>query len=283
MVVTMLSNTAFATNTNDHAQMIAKTFNQFRYSMTVDANATDANFQARAIENFKARMKVLQDNGVSPAEIMSYMRGNILDASTRNDFDRMMLSMNMDQVSSEDAGNLAMQFMASKYQQGASYSGGGKANMKVAAIVIGVVIVGVVTYLVVKYVKDNKNKADKTVTKTDTTTETKTTTETQTSTVTDVQTQTNTVTDTSTVTNTETQINTQTIVNTQTLTQILTNTVTNVFTNTVTLTNTTTATLTNTVTNTVTQTNTNTNTHNHCSHGYNYGNCTHNGCSYHHR
>lgn len=210
MVAAMLSNTVFATSTVvvDHSQMITKSFNEFRYKMTVSANATNANFQAQAVTAFKASMADLQAKGVSADEIMSQMRATILDASTRADFDRMIASMNVNQISSEDAGNMAMEFMSSKYAQGASYSGGGKANIKIIAVIIGVIIVGVVTYICIKHNKDKTNTNTTTTTDTGTQTQTNTETNTNTETQTDTNTVTQTDTGTVTITNTDTYTNT---------------------------------------------------------------------------
>jgi len=181
MVAAMLSNTAFATSTVDHTQMIAKAFDQFRYSMTVSTDASNASFQDQATESFKASMEELQSNGVSAAEIMAYMRGNILDSATRADFDTLLNSMSAN-ISSEDAGNLAMQFMANRYQQGASYSGGGTAHYKIAAIIVGVVIVGVVTYIIIGHKKPGNGTTTSTNTSTGTNTNTSTGTNTNTNT-----------------------------------------------------------------------------------------------------
>src|ERR1700741_5006118 len=101
VAVVMVSNTAFATPTSNtganHTQQIAKAFDSFRYKMTVEVNPADANFQAKAVADFKQRMANLQAQGVSAAEIMSYMRASILDSATRADFDRMVSSINVDQ------------------------------------------------------------------------------------------------------------------------------------------------------------------------------------------
>jgi len=251
MVLAMMSNTAFATSTHNQDSInndkIAKVFDGFRYQMTVAVNPSDVNYQAKAFATFKKSMAKLQSEGVTTQEILNYTRMSLLDNSTRSDFDRLMLSINPEKTTSDEAGKIAMTFMAKKYQQGASYSGGGKATMKTAMIIISVVIVGVVTYLVIKHVKEAKAKTV-TNTATETKTETKTDTETKvnTETVTNVTTNTETVTSTETINNTETIINTETLVTTNTVTNTLTNTVTDTVTNTYTYTDTFTYTDTNT-------------------------------------
>ncbi len=274
MVLAMMSNTAFATSTHNQDSInndkIAKVFDGFRYQMTVAVNPSDVNYQAKAFATFKKSMAKLQSEGVTTQEILNYTRMSLLDNATRSDFDRLMLSINPEKTTSDEAGKIAMTFMAKKYQQGASYSGGGKATMKTAMIIISVVIVGVVTYLVIKHVKEAKaktvtNTATETKTETKTDTETKVNTETVTNVTTNTETVTNVTTNTETVTSTETINNTETIINTETL--VTTNTVTNTLTNTVTDTVTNTYTYTDTFT--YTDTNTNTQYGYCCSMNYN--------------
>jgi len=160
IVCTMLTNSAFAAmgdTSADHKQMITKAFDSFRYAMTVDPRATDADYQGVAIGNFKQRMADLQASGVTAAELMDYMRNSILDNQTRAEFDRMLASMDLDRMSSDEAGKLAMQFMAKKYQEGANYSGGGSGGYNPAMVVVGVLIVGVITCIVIKHIKDSRN------------------------------------------------------------------------------------------------------------------------------
>ena len=248
MIAAMVSNTAFAapsfSNNSSNTIKIAKAFDSFRYQMTVVANPQDPNYQQKAVADFKKRVAKLQSEGISADEIMDYTRQTMLDGSNRADFDRMIAAMDIEKMSSEEAGNIAMQFMASKYKQGANYSGGGRASIKAAMFIIGVVIVGVVTYILIK----KKEDCTKTITKTNV----------QTQTVTNVTTNTDTVTSVETINNTETVTTTDTVVTTET--QVNTNTVTSYDTVTVTVTNTYTNTNTNTNTNTHTNTNTNTNT-----------------------
>lgn len=200
-ITAMLSNSALATSTTtetgNHEKMIAKAFNEFRYKMTVEVDPKDPNFNEKAVSDFKKKISTLQSQGVSPAEIMQHMRVSMLDSASRSEFDRMLESMDQDQLSGEEAGNLAMKFMATKYQQGASYSGGGSGSYKWALIAIGVVIVGVVTYCLIKHYRDQRTKTEtKTNTRTDTQTETETETNTQTNTITETSTNTNTNTNT---------------------------------------------------------------------------------------
>jgi hypothetical protein len=157
--------------------------------MTVLIDPNSPNFKKNAMDEFKKRMVELQKNGVNASEILDYMRGNILDQNTRQDFDRLINTMSEQEMTPEDAGNVAMQFMAGKYQQGASYSGGGS-SMSIAGIVIGVVMVGVVTYIAYQHIYGNWKRSTVTQTSTETSTVTESCTDTNTDTNTDTKTDT---------------------------------------------------------------------------------------------
>ena len=159
MVVTMLCNSAFAAQgaaNADHSKMIGKTFDHFRYSMTVDVRANDPASQEIAVSQLKDQLDRLQSEGVSPAELMDYLRASILDASTRADFDRLIASMDVDALTAEQAGTIAMKFMSGKYQQGANYSGAGVGSNNTAMIAVGVILAGVVTCIVIKHIKQQR-------------------------------------------------------------------------------------------------------------------------------
>lgn len=148
LALTMVSSSSFAATTSlsaqaDHLQMIHKIFNQFQYKMTVESAGNDAISQAKAVETFKEQLAGLQKQGVSTAEIMDYMRSSTLDASARQDFDRLMSNL-PSQIAPEDASNMAMQLMAGHYQSGAHYSGGAI----VAGVSITLLIVGAVAFVI---------------------------------------------------------------------------------------------------------------------------------------
>lgn len=205
MIMAMVSNTAFAGVTSEgnasHASLIAKAFNQFQYKMTVSIDPKDPHYQETAVAEFKAKVAKLQSEGVTPVEIMDYTRSTLLNEQTRADFDRMLAAMDSQKISGEDAGNIAMKFMADKYQKGANYSGGQR-SYTWAAIVVGIVIVGVVTYIVIK--NRPQQEQPRTETLTNTNTETGTITETNTDTCTYTQTETDTCSYTFTATGTVT-------------------------------------------------------------------------------
>jgi len=179
-ILAMVSNTAFAGVASDgdvHSKMIAKTFNEFRYKMTVEVDPNDVNFQQKAVADFKQKLTVLQSQGVAPTEIMDYVRTSMLDEQTRADFDRLIVSMNSNNVSGEEAGNLAMNFMASRYQAGANYSGG-QSSSKWILIVVGVVAVGVAAYFLYQHITSGGHTTTVTESCTDTNTRTDTNTNT---------------------------------------------------------------------------------------------------------
>jgi len=148
MALTLVSSSTFgavlSTSTQaDHMQLIGKTFDQFRYKITVENDSSNVDFQRQATGDLRNELSDLQKQGVSPQEIMSYLRNSILDTSTRQDFDLMMANVSP-QSTPEEVNEMIMNFMSAKYQDGASYRGGQQA-MVALAIVIG----GAVTFFLI--------------------------------------------------------------------------------------------------------------------------------------
>jgi hypothetical protein len=200
LVLAMMSQTAFSSSipkpASDHTIKIAKVFDTFRYQMTVDLNSSDPDFQTKAIAGFKKKIAELLNEGVTAPEVMEYTQSTIIDQSSRKELNRLLETIDLEKISNEDAGNLAMQFMAGKYQQGASYGGGARSSLKTVAILLGIVAAGVATYYLAKYLKDQANNDPSNdpnnSTSTVTTVQTETETETQTDTLTETVTETST-------------------------------------------------------------------------------------------
>lgn len=158
IVVTLVcGSTAGATmNTAEqanHLQMISKTFDHFRYKMTVENDSSNADFQKNALKGFQEDLENLQKQGVFTSEILSYLRTSILDASTQQDFDLMMSQIASQQLSSEEASAMIMQFLNAKYKNGASYAGGAA-----GIIALSLIISGVITVLVILAVDNNRHE-----------------------------------------------------------------------------------------------------------------------------
>jgi hypothetical protein len=143
MVATLLSQTAFAAVPNtDHAQMINNSLDQFRYSMTVEADAGTAEGQARAVAQLMKQLQTLQSEGVSAQELLNHLRASLLDESTRADFDRILGAIDPASMPAEEAAGLVMRFLDGKYQQGANFTGNGGYNYwRIGGIVLAVVVV----------------------------------------------------------------------------------------------------------------------------------------------
>lgn len=143
MVATLLSQSAFAAApATDHSQLIANSLDQFRYSMTADADAGTAEGQARAVAALMKQLQTLQSEGVSAKEMVDHLRVSLLDESTRADFDRVLAAIDPSSMSADEAANLVMQFLDGKYQQGANFTGnGGYSYWKIGGIILAVVVV----------------------------------------------------------------------------------------------------------------------------------------------
>jgi hypothetical protein len=157
MVAALVCNSAFAApvaTQADHHDMIAKAFEQFRYSASVNLDANDPASKEIALVRLKDQLSVLEANGVTPIEMMDYVRNHILDRETRIDFDRLLLAMKEGAISPDAASQLAMKFLENSKSTGANFLGG-KGGQNPILIVAGVVIVGAVTYYTIRYIMDN--------------------------------------------------------------------------------------------------------------------------------
>lgn len=157
MVAALVCNSAFAApvvTPANHHDMIADALEQFRYSVSVNLDAHDAASKEIALVQLKDRLSVLEANGVTPIEMMDYVRNHILDRETRIDFDRLMVAMKEGAISPDAASQLAMKFIENSKSTGANFLGG-KGGQNPILIVAGVVIVGAVTYYTIRYIMDN--------------------------------------------------------------------------------------------------------------------------------
>jgi uncharacterized protein (UPF0371 family) len=157
MVAALVGNSAFAAPViapADHQDMIAKAFEQFSYSVSVNLDTKDSASKDIALIQLKDRLSLLESNGVTPIEMMDYVRNHILDRETRIDFDRLLVAMKEGAITPDAASQLAMKFIENSKTTGAHFLGG-KGGQNPILIVAGVVIVGAVTYYTIRYVMDN--------------------------------------------------------------------------------------------------------------------------------
>lgn len=151
LVLAMVSNGAFAgsLSTEDQSKMIARSFDEFRYRMTVEVDPSNKNQQADAADYFKRSIEKLQAQGVSTDQIVEYMKRTVLDQSSRDDFERLVSAMEKETISSAEASNLMVNFMSAKYQNGANYKGGQQQGGY--RWVSYVVIVGVIAFIYIQH------------------------------------------------------------------------------------------------------------------------------------
>ncbi len=157
MVAALVGNSAFAApviTPANHHDMIADAFEQFSYSVSVNLDASDSASKDVALLQLKDRLSVLESNGVTPIEMMDYVRNNILDRETRIDFDRLLVAMKDGAITPDAASQLAMKFIENSKTTGAHFLGG-KGGQNPILIVAGVVIVGAVTYYTIRYIMNN--------------------------------------------------------------------------------------------------------------------------------
>ncbi len=157
LILSMIHVPALAGQNADQTAMIASAFDGFRYAMTVEVRADDAEGKTRALRRFESELADLEKKGVKPSQFMDYFKNSILDRETRADFERLMASVDADSMTADEASAVAMQFMNSRYQQGANYSGGGKGRGHAGLWIAGVLAAGVVTFLVIRHIHHQRD------------------------------------------------------------------------------------------------------------------------------
>lgn len=123
-------------------------FNKFQYRMTVEWDQKDEAFKNEAKKELEQSLLKLKAEGVSDAQILSYVQGNMMDAKTKKDYDSLLSALAKQGATPAESSAAAMKFMEKNYQQGTHFNGGGTRGHNWVTVLVGVVIVGVVTHLI---------------------------------------------------------------------------------------------------------------------------------------
>jgi hypothetical protein len=157
MVVALFCNSALAGTVqagSEHEKAIAQTFSSFSESMAKGWDSGSPASKSEALAAIKGELALLESRGVTPIEMMDYVRNRILDQESRADFDRLLSAMKDGAISPDAASELAMKFIENSKSTGANFLGG-KGGTNPVIIVAGVVIVGAVTYYAIRYILNN--------------------------------------------------------------------------------------------------------------------------------
>lgn len=127
---------------------ISETFDRFHYALAVEWDQQDEAFLKTAQKDFETELVALKKDGLSDEEIQSYMMKHMLSAQAQKEFGKLIKAMKAQNLSEQEATELAVNFVDKKYQEGANFFGkgdgwhhpGGSHKWLIYAVVIIVVI-----------------------------------------------------------------------------------------------------------------------------------------------
>ncbi|WPU64564.1 hypothetical protein [Peredibacter starrii] len=127
-----------------HEQQVAEAFDRFHFAMAVEWDQRDVAFKEEAQKKLEKTLLDLMKAGVTAQEIQRAMEKSILQGKAQADYKRLVEALKTQDVTEEQATQLAMEFMDKNYHEGTSFAGEGPHHGKwkvIAAIIIVVVII----------------------------------------------------------------------------------------------------------------------------------------------
>lgn len=125
-------------------QKVTDAFDRFHYAMAVEWDQQDPAFKAAAQSELEKALVELMKAGVTASEIQKAMEKSILQGKVQGDYKRLVAAISSQDMTTEQATEMAMDFMDKNYHEGTSFAGQGGSHGKwkvIVAIIIVVVII----------------------------------------------------------------------------------------------------------------------------------------------
>ncbi len=94
-------------------------FDKFRYDMAVEWDQEDPYFKDQAEKELEVSLSSLKTEGVTEAQILTYMEKRLLDEKTKSEYRLLVKAMKAQNLSEEQAAFEAQKFMEKSFAQGA--------------------------------------------------------------------------------------------------------------------------------------------------------------------
>lgn len=123
---------------------VMEAFDRFHYALAVEWDQKDPAFKAAAQGELEKALIDLMKAGVSASEIQKAMEKSILQGKAQGDYKRLVAAISSQDMTTEEATEMAMDFMDKNYHEGTSFAGQGHSHGKwkvIVAIIIVVVII----------------------------------------------------------------------------------------------------------------------------------------------
>lgn len=141
-----------AASGSEQAQRLPEIFNDLKYDLEVNWDQNDKKQYEEIITRFNHNIEDLQSQGLGQNELISYVRGEILDQEAKQDLDAVLTSITVNKLTQEEASQLAIEQIANNGPTGSHWLSTGKivSLVTIAAIMI------VATIVVFKQMGKNK-------------------------------------------------------------------------------------------------------------------------------
>lgn len=121
---TALSIIIFTTNTYAvSGEGLQEALNELQYSLTVEWDQKDKSFYDQQMTKFNSKIKELQGQGLSNADMMSFIITNTKSEALRKELSNLMLLVKINKLSQEEALTLVKEKMNETQAKGASWNG----------------------------------------------------------------------------------------------------------------------------------------------------------------
>ncbi|WP_408097541.1 hypothetical protein ACJVC5_01140 [Peredibacter sp. HCB2-198] len=132
--------------TSNEAQ-VNEAFDRFHFAMAVEWDQKDPVFKEEAQKGLEKALLDLMKAGVTATEIQKAMEKSILQGKAQADYKRLVEALRSQEMTEEQATQMAMEFMDKNYHEGTSFAGGGHHHGKWKVIVAIIIVVVIITCL----------------------------------------------------------------------------------------------------------------------------------------
>jgi hypothetical protein len=137
MIFTFLTVNATATTNNG----LKAAYDELNYSLNVDWDQKDKAFYQASMKKFTDAVSLLQTEGLSNAEIISFVKNEMKDEAAARDLETAFNVVSINKMAPSEATEYMLNTMKKTYARGASWDGQMAAGIAVsAAIVVGIAL-----------------------------------------------------------------------------------------------------------------------------------------------
>jgi hypothetical protein len=119
---------------------LKQAFDELNFALSVEWDQTDRTFYDAQMEKFTGKVKELQAQGLTNAELIEFALSNVKDVNLAKEIQTALTVVQINKMPANEARKLMMDTMSKQYSQGASWSGDG---VLLGALVVLVLVVAI--------------------------------------------------------------------------------------------------------------------------------------------